>query len=510
MAPRAPDRRGSIGGGSLERLFKYLGSLTVTQGAGAGDPLRLLRWQRRFLRGFQGADGDVALTIARGAGKTTLLAAVSCAYLAGPLRQPRGEVVLVASSLNQARIAGEHARAFLNIEAGAEWRVLDTQQFFAITHRDTGARLRCIGSDPKRAHGLAPALVLADEPAQWPHTTSAAMLAALTTSMGKIPGSRLVAIGTRPDGTDHWFARMLDGGASYAQVHAARPTDKPFQATTWRRANPSLQIMPDLERRIRTEAGEAKRDPDKLVAFRALRLNLGTSDVAVAELMGADTWRAAEVPEPLGEREYCLGLDLGTNAAMSAAAAYWPHGGRLDALACFPRIPAVAERGLSDGVGNLYAQMVTRGELMLAGERVSDIGALLTETVHRWGVPAVILCDRWRESELREKLAAVGLTVPVKTRGMGYRDGGEDVRMFRAAVLKGEVHPVRSLLMRHAVGGARVTVDPAGNAKLAKNAHGGRRHRMRDDAAAAAILAVAEGARRASRPAPSFPEYFVV
>ena len=88
---------------------------------------------------------------------------------------------------------------------------------------------------------------------------------------------------------------------------------------------------------------------------------------------------------------------------------------------------------------------------------------------------------------------------------MGYRDGGEDVRMFRAAVLKGEVHPVRSLLMRHAVGGARVTVDPAGNAKLAKNSSGGRRHRMRDDAAAAAILAVAEGARRAARPAPSFP-----
>ena len=135
MAPRTPDRRGRIGGGSLERLFKYLGSLTVTQGAGAGGPLTLLRWQRRFLRGFRGADGDVALTIARGAGKTTLLAAVSCAYLAGPLRQPRGEVVLVASSsLNQARIAGEHARAFLEHRAQvAEWRVLDTQQFFAIT-----------------------------------------------------------------------------------------------------------------------------------------------------------------------------------------------------------------------------------------------------------------------------------------------------------------------------------------------------------------------------------------
>ena len=417
-------------------------------------------------------------------------------------------MVIVASSLNQARIAGEHARAFLGIEAGATWRILYTQQFFAITHRETGTRLRCIGSDPKRAHGLAPALVLADEPAQWPHTTAAAMVSALTTSMGKIPGSRMVAIGTRPDSTDHWFAKMCDGGAAYAQVHAAAPTDPAFQLRTWKRANPSLGIMPDLVTRIRREAVEARRDPDKLQAFRALRLNLGTSDVAVAELVGADTWRRVESPEPLGEREYVLGLDLGTNAAMSAAAAYWPHGGRCDALACFPRQPAVAERGLADGVGNLYSKMVERGELMLAGERVSDIAALLTECVHRWGMPAVVVCDRWREAEMREKLGAAGLSMPVKTRGQGFKDGGEDVRMFRAAVLKGDVHPARSLLLRHAVGGARVQIDPAGNAKLAKNAHGGRRHRMRDDDAAAAILAVAEGARRAARPAPSFPDWF--
>ena len=267
--------------------------------------------------------------------------------------------------------------------------------------------------------------------------------------------------------------------------------------------------MPDLERRIRREAAEAKRDPDKLQAFRALRLNLGTSDVRESELMDAETWKRVEAPEPLGEREYVLGCDLGTSAAMSATAAYWPHGGRLDALACFPRLPGLAERGMADGVGNLYTRMVERGELMIAGERVSDIAALLTESVHRWGIPAVVVADRWREAELREKMAAAGITAPVRTRGQGFKDGGEDVRAFRAAVLRGDVAPVRSLLMRHAMSGARTVSDPAGNEKLAKGAEGGRRRRMRDDAAAAAILAVAEGARRASKPAPAFPDWFV-
>lgn len=75
-------------------------------------------------------------------------------------------------------------------------------------------------------------------------------------------------------------------------------------------------------------------------------------------------------------------------------------------------------------------------------------------------------------------------------------DGGADVREFRKACIDERVRPRRSLLMRAAMSGARVTTDPAGNAKLAKGGQG-RRSRCRDDAAAAAILAVAEGRRRA-------------
>ena len=82
---------------------------------------------------------------------------------------------------------------------------------------------------------------------------------------------------------------------------------------------------------------------------------------------------------------------------------------------------------------------------------------------------------------------------------MGYRDGGEDVRLFRAAVTGDKVAPERSLLLRAALTEARTVTDPAGNAKLAKGSQAGRRRRARDDAAAAAILAVAEGRRRATR-----------
>ena len=133
--------------------------------------------------------------------------------------------------------------------ARADWSVHDTPQRAAIVHKPSGAAVRCIGSDPKRAHGLAPTLILADEPAQWEANRADKMIAALRTSMGKIPNARLIALGTQPDNPDNWFARMLrtDGAADYVQVHEAPENAPPFRKTTWLKANPSLRGMPALE-----------------------------------------------------------------------------------------------------------------------------------------------------------------------------------------------------------------------------------------------------------------------
>ena len=104
--------------------------------------------------------------------------------------------------------------------------------------------------------------------------------------------------------------------------------------------------------------------------------------------------------------------------------------------------------------------------------------------------------DRYRITELRDHLEAIGFpSAELVARGMGYRDGDEDVRAFRRAALDGKLTPLTSLLLRSAMGEARTISDPAGNAKLAKGAEGGRRARAKDDAVAAAILAVGVGTR---------------
>jgi len=489
----------------MNDLICYLSRLTVSQGRLAGEPFAVLPWQGRFIRGaFAPGVQSAALSVARGNGKTALLSGIAAATLDGPLAVPRGETVIAASSFEQARIAFEHVAAFMGdkLQDKGRWKVWDTAQQARIEDRETGARVRCIGSDPRRAHGLAPVLVLADEPAQWPETTGERMVAALRTAAGKQPHSRFVALGTRPADREHWFAKMLAGSANYWQSHAARPDDPKFRKTTWKKANPSLPHMPDLLMAIQSEAQQAKRDPALLASFEALRLNLGTEDAEVSTLLDAALWRSIE-----GEVERdgaCVwGVDLGTSAAQSAVAAYWPTTGALACLAAFPSEPSLAERGLRDGVGALYVECHRRGELLTLGQRSSDVSALLRVALDRFGRPSRVVADRWREAELRDVLDAAGVPLAaLEFRGQGFKDGAEDVRGFRRACADRQVVPAPSLLLRSAMAEARTVSDPAGNAKLSKGSQGGRRLRARDDAAAAAILAVAAGVRQPANPKP--------
>ena len=484
-------------------MLAYLSGLTVSQGRRAGEPFRVLPWQRRFIRGaFAPGVQSAALSVARGNGKTALLSGIAAATLDGPLAVPRGETVIVASSFEQARIAFEHVVAFMGdkLSDKRRWKTWDTAQQGRIEDKVTGARVRVIGSDPRRAHGLAPVLVLADEPAQWSSSTGEKMVAALRTAAGKQPHSRFVALGTRPADAEHWFSKLLVGGCDYAQCHAARASDPPFQRRTWAKANPSLAHMPDLESAIRTEARQARQDPALLASFEALRLNLGTEDAAVSTLLDAGLWRATEgVAELDGPAVW--GVDLGTSAAQSAVACYHPQTGALASLAAFPAEPTLAERGLRDGVGGLYAECARRGELLTLGRHTVDVTALLQAALDRFGRPARIVADRWREADLREALESAGVPLAaLEFRGMGFRDGAEDVRGFRKACADRRVIPAPSLLLRSAMAEARTVSDPAGNAKLSKGSQGGRRARARDDAAAAAILAVAAGARIPAAP----------
>ena len=368
------------------RLADYIENLTISQGRYAGQKFILLPWERRYLRGaFKPGVMDAALSLGRGGGKTTFVAAIAAATVDGPLVAPRAENIVVASSFEQGMIAFRHILSFLQptfekygVGAAHRFRVQDSANRASITDTKTGAMLRVVGSDPARAHGLAPALVLADEVAVWPKGNVEAMVSVLMTSRGKIPNSRMLWLGTRPASGAHLFEKMLlPGGADYRQVHAADAADNPFSIKSWRKANPGLDQMPDLLAVIKKEAARAAKDGETLASFRALRLNQGISDVRESWLLDSGTWADIERKDTPKAGRYYLGIDLGENASMSCAAGYWPDTGALSAIGVFPEQPDLLTRGHNDGCGELYVRAEARGELYQAGELVSDPAELL-------------------------------------------------------------------------------------------------------------------------------------
>ena len=488
-----------------DRLAEWIGRLRLSQGPLAGQRFQVLEWQRRLL-GLFDTPGDCDLSLARGQGKSTFLAAIATAAVhpEGPLHQPRGDVIVCAGSVAQASIVWEHTARLLwpsghPGRGNRDWRCVNNHINRTIEFKPTGARVRCISSDPRRAHGLAPSLTICDEPSAWPITKSAEMISVLTTASGKILNSRLVTCGTRSADPAHWFERRLKGPR--AICYAAAKDDDPFDPATWLKANPALPEFPWLQEVIAREAKDAKEDGALLASFRALRLNQGVSPILESLVVSARSWERAEGGvEAEAKGPYIMGVDLSGGVAVSALAAFHIRTGRLDAIGAFPAKPDLKERGRLDGVADLYVQQADRDELLTLGSRTVDYTALLRAGVGRWGKPGAVVGDHFRVRELKDALEAAGIRAPLVTRKIGWKDGAEDLRAFRRAVMERTVRPVKSLLLRSAVAEARTASDTAGNERLALRTQSGRRALARDDALAAAILAVAHGRRVAGRP----------
>lgn len=491
-----------MGEGKISELTgAFIGDLVVSQGEGSGERFKMLDWEQRFLAGAL-ADrvSEAALSVARGNGKSTFMGALATAALAeGPLAVARGDVIVVAGSAMQATIIAEHVEHFLSVREDwgdrAVWRYSKSPRH-QITHLPTQTRLTLYAANPRTSLGLAPRLVLADEPAAWGRSAlddGREMYASLQTALGKIPGSRLIALGTRAADPDHWFESLLRH-ADYVQVHSATSKSPMHSRRSWLRANPSLEFMPHLERAIRAESERVKADSSLLPQFQAYRLNLPVAPTAEALLIEAATWRKCEgEAETSGPCYY--GIDLGQSWGMSAVSAYWPKTGALRSLAAYPHEPGLREREVKYGAKGTYQKMHADGDLLLLGKRTVPIDELLSAAVERFGRPDGIAADRWKQNELRDALERARFPMTeLELRGQGFRDGGADVSAFQRACLEGKVHSQKSLLLRAAMASSRIERDAAGNQKLTR-----ARKQAANDAAVATVLAVGLGIRKAPK-----------
>lgn len=489
------------------KVIRFLQSLRVPQGKRAGKALKLAGFQKQFVRGAFARGTEVAcLSIGRGNGKTALSAGICLGALLGEWdNQPEREILLAARTRDQAQIAWQFAQGFsrgLSDEIQCNMRFRASPRLeIEFDDGETSHILRVIASNGKNALGSAPVLALLDERGHWEPSKGDDLEAAILSGLGKRGGKALIISTSAPDDT-HPFSQWLDNPppGTFVQEHRPAPSLPADDLESLLEANPGAKagIGSSPEWLLAQARRAIARGGSALSSFRLYNRNERVSGEARCVLLTVDQWLAAEMSElPPRDGGVVVGVDLGGSASMSAAALYWPSTGRLEAFGAFPSSPTLAERGLADAVGRRYVEMQDRGELLTMGDKVVPAAGFLRAVMDRLaGSPvACFVADRYRQAEFEEALAAAQIRVPAVFRGQGFRDGGEDCERFRSAVFDERVQVLPSLLLRSAFSDAIVLHDPAQNMKLAKARSTGR-----IDAAAATVLAVAEGQRRRARP----------
>lgn len=499
----------SLPGSKLaEDAIRFLEGLKIPEGKLAGQPLKLAEFQRKFVRGAL-AEGVMVgvLSIGRGNAKTALSAGLALGHLVGAWDdQPKREILFAARNRDQAKTAFQFLTGFIEglPEAEQEQFIIRRGSKLEVeTSANGGGLARCIAADGKSILGGAPTLALMDERAAWEREKGDNLENAILSGLGKRDGRALIISTSAPDDANT-FSRWMDEPPPGTFVQEHRPAfglpadDLPSLLE----ANPgAVEGIGSTPEWLAAQAKRAiARGGSALSSFRNLNRNERVSIEGRSVLVTVDEWLSSEVdPDALPPREgpCVLGVDLGGSRSMSAAAFYWPHTGRLEAVGTFPGNPGLADRGAADGVSDRYVQMHERGELSVLGDATVPPGPWLAEIVRKLDgiVPACITGDRFRFAEFTEAISKAGLNIPFLQRGFGWKDGSEDIERFRRALFDGEVKCAPSLLLRSAMSDAVVLNDPANNAKLAK-----ARSLGRIDAAAATVLAVAQGQRMVAQP----------
>ena len=474
--------------------------MPIPSGDGEGEPWVVLPWQRRLFSAIERPGlQTIACSTSRGNGKTAVASLIARAYLpGGPMHTSRAEVVVVSATHQQAREVVNDLSAWR--EDG--WAIANSPQVARVRVGD--CQVRCIAARPQSLHGMRPSLLIADEMAQYQQAPR--LYSAMRTSLGKRPGARLLAIGTRPEaGSGHVFDKLLNGGADMSLVYAASPADEKGGRLGWRRtwvkANPSMSVLPSLEDAIRSEWKDAQGDDEAMASFQALRLNMGVSEIASSILISPTDWQAIEENEknlPPRSGPLVFGIDAGFSEAFSAICAYWPLTGRMEGLCCFPGIPGLRERARKDQVGGVYTSMVNEGSLLVQeGRRVPSMAVFVNQAIARLGMPDVIVADHFRRPELADALDASSMPRgrPFITRRTRWSESTEDIRRTRGMLLEGRVRVPRQVAWRQAMAETRVVADE-GNVRLAVRAQAGRRARARTDLTSAMVMCLAEADRR--------------
>ena len=481
----------------IEFITRYC---KVPEGKHVGQPLRLMEFQKRFVREIYDNPHGTSrayLSISRKNGKSATIACLALAHIVGPEARLNSQIISGARSREQAALVFKlmQKMIYLSPELKKITHITPSQKM--IVGKMMNVEYRAISAEAGTAHGLSPVLAILDEVGQikGPHDD---FVEAITTSQGAHDNPLLIAISTQAATDNDLFSRWLDDAETskdpriVSHVYAAPQDCDLMDREAWKVANPALgefRSLADLE----DLAARADRLPAEENSFRWLYLNQRIE--ATSPFISRKVWQDCATPvAPLEDGAVVYGgLDLSEVSDLTALVLVSPvEAGLLageDPETIWHVHPifwlpgdGLREKAKADRVP--YDQWSKDGYLEATPGRVVDYEFVAARL---WGLSQQydlrkIAFDRWNFRHLRPWLLRVGFSeaqiegdpaifVPL---GQGYQTMSPALRDLESVILTGRLahggHPVLTMCAENAV----VQMDPAGNRKLTKAKSRGR------------------------------------
>lgn len=484
----------------------------VPEGALVGQPLKLLPFQKKFIKAIydnKHGTSKAYLSIARKNGKTALIACLVLAHLVGPEAKQNAQIVSGAMSRDQAALVFEACAKIIaeSPALSARTRVLPSKK--EIYGLQSGTKYKALAAQGSTVQGLSPVLAILDEVGQVEGARNK-FISGITLSQGAHEAPLLIAISTQAAEDSHLFSIWLDDAENskdpriVSHVYAAPKDAKVDDPKAWRAANPALGIFCSLEN-FKQQAAEAKRMPAAENEFRNKFLNQRVS--TVSPFMSKSVWESCANPaESLEDLEVYGGLDLSSRTDLTALVLIAKRGDVWQVRPYFwtPE-KGLLERSRRDR--QPYDVWQKQGFLKTTPGATVDyefVAHDIAEIIAGLNVTAIAF-DRWRIDLLKKEFADIGFTLPLVPHGQGFKDMSPALDAVEAEFLNGRISHGGNPVLTMCAAGAVVTKDPSGNRKLDKSKATSRIDGM-------VALAMAFGASSKlveEEPKPSFQMFFV-
>lgn len=456
--------------------------LLIPEGAQVGRPIRLLPFQKEFIRDVYDNPAGTKrayLSIGRKNGKSALIACLGLTHIIGPEAVQNSQIVSGARSRKQAALVFKLMVKMLRLSPQLSKLVHITDSGNYIRGLAKNVEYSAVSAEAGTAHGLSPVLAILDEVGQIKGPYDA-FVEAIETAQGAYENPLLIAISTQAATDGDLFSVWLDDAKKsgdpriVSHLHAAPADCDLMDRGAWRAANPAMGVFrsdADLEQM----ATMAVRLPAQENSFRWLFLNQRIS--GEAPFVSEGVWKACG--GPVADRfegpVYC-GLDLSATSDLTAFVALSPVDGIWHAKSTF-WLPGAGLREKSETDRVPYDVWHRQGFLQAAPGRTVDysfVAQFLREFCAENDVRKIAF-DRYNMKFLRPELARAGFSdadledgVLFEPFGQGMVSMSPALRDLEAHLLNGRIahgmHPVLEMCARNAL----VIQDAAGNRKFDK------------------------------------------